>query len=169
MYKPIRTKIIGYTLRFADENDVPIILEFIKELADYEKLSHEVVADEERLKQSLFGDAPMAEVLIAEYLTKPVGFCLFFHNYSTFLGKPGIYIEDIYVRLEHRGQGFGKSILAFLANLAVERDCGRIEWSVLDWNINALNFYNDLGATAMDGWTVYRITNESLINLSKEF
>jgi GNAT superfamily N-acetyltransferase len=169
MSRPIRTKIIGLTLRFASEEDIPVILDFIKELADYEKLSHEVIATEEKLKRSLFGDNPIAEVIIAEYLTKPVGFCLFFHNFSTFLGRPGIYIEDIYIRLEYRGQGFGKSILAFIAKLAVERDCGRIEWSVLDWNINALNFYNDLGASAMDGWTVYRIAENSLINLSKEF
>jgi len=169
MTNEFRTKIIGLNLRFATEDDVPAILEFIKELAEYEKLSHEVIATEEKLKRSLFGDKPIAEVIIAEYLTKPVGFCLFFHNFSSFLGRPGIYIEDIYIRLEHRGLGFGKSILAFLAKLAIERDCGRIEWSVLDWNINALNFYNDLGAVAMDGWTVYRISKDSLLNLSKEF
>jgi GNAT superfamily N-acetyltransferase len=169
MNRPIQTKIIGLSLRFAIEDDVPVILEFIKELADYEKLSHEVVATEEKLKESLFGDSQVAEVLIAEYLTKPVGFCLFFYNYSTFLGQPGIYIEDIYIKLEHRGLGFGKSILVYLAKLAVERNCGRIEWSVLDWNINALNFYNDLGASAMDGWTNFRITGENLSNLSTEF
>jgi GNAT superfamily N-acetyltransferase len=169
MNRPIRTKIIGLTLRFAIEDDVPEILKFIKELADYEKLSHEVVATEEKLRKSLFGENPIAEIIIAEYLTKPVGFCLFFHNYSTFLGQPGIYIEDIYIRLEHRGIGYGKSILSYLAKLALERNCGRIEWSVLDWNINALNFYNDLGATALDGWTVYRITEDALTNLSKEF
>ena len=168
MQKPIRTKIIGLTLRFASEDDIAVILEFIKELADYEKLSHEVVATEDLLRKSLFGKKPVAEVIIAEYLTKPVGFCLFFHNFSTFLGRPGIYIEDIYIRLEHRGQGFGKLLLAYVAKLALERDCGRIEWSVLDWNINALNFYNDLGASAMDGWTIYRIANKSLSELSKE-
>jgi len=168
MYRPIRTKIIGFTLRFASEDDIPAILEFIKELAEYEKLSHEVIATEELLKDSLFGDKPVAEVIIAEYLTKPVGFCLFFHNFSTFLGRPGIYIEDIYIKLEHRGQGFGKSMLAYLAKLAIERGCGRIEWSVLDWNINALNFYNDLGASAIDGWTVYRITDKSLTDLANE-
>jgi GNAT superfamily N-acetyltransferase len=169
MPRPIRTKIIGLSLRFANENDVPVILEFINELAEYEKLSHEVVATEENLKKSLFEEQTNVEVIIAEYLTKPVGFCLFFHNFSTFLGKPGIYIEDIYIRLEHRGLGFGKSILCFLAKLAMERDCGRIEWSILDWNINALNFYNDLGASALDGWTVYRISEDSLSDLSKEF
>jgi len=169
MPRPIRTKIIGLTLRFAEEYDVPVILEFIKELADYEKLSHEVVATEEKLKKSLFGENSFAEVIIAEYLTKPVGFCLFFHNYSTFLGRPGIYIEDIYIKLEHRGLGFGKSILAYLAKLAVERDCGRIEWSVLDWNINALNFYNDLGAEPMNEWTVFRISGDTISQLSMEF
>lgn len=169
MPRPIQTKIIGLSLRFATEDDVPVILEFIKELAEYEKLSHKVVATEEKLKKSLFGEQSVAEVIIVEYLTKPVGYCLFFHNFSTFLGQPGIYIEDIYVRLEHRGLGFGKSILTYLAKLAVERDCGRIEWSVLDWNINALNFYNDLGASAMDGWTVYRISEDALSDLSKEF
>jgi GNAT superfamily N-acetyltransferase len=168
MQRPIQTKIIGLSLRFASEDDIPVILEFITELAEYEKLSHEVVATERLLKDSLFGDKPVAEVIIAEYLTKPVGFCLFFHNYSTFLGQPGIYLEDIYIRLEHRGQGYGKSMLAYLAKLAMERGCGRIEWSVLDWNINALNFYNDLGASALDGWTVYRITKDSLSDLSKE-
>ena len=169
MPRPIQTKIIGLTLRFAEEKDVPVILEFIKELADYEKLAHEVVATEEKLQKSLFNDNPFAEVIIAEYLTKPVGFCLFFHNFSTFLGRPGIYIEDIYIKLEHRGLGFGKSILAYLAKLAEERDCGRIEWSVLDWNINALNFYNDLGAEPMNEWTVFRISGDALSQLSMEF
>jgi GNAT superfamily N-acetyltransferase len=169
MSRSIQTKIIGLTLRFAETKDVPIILEFIKELADYEKLSHEVVATEEKLSKSLFGDRPFVEVIIADYLTKPVGFSLFFHNFSTFLGQPGIYIEDIYIKPEHRGMGIGKTILVFLARLAVERGCGRIEWSVLDWNINALNFYNELGAQAMDGWTVYRLSGETLTNLSKEY
>jgi GNAT superfamily N-acetyltransferase len=169
MSRPIQTKIIGLTLRFAEANDVPVILELIKELADYEKLSHEVVATEENLKKSLFGDHPLAEVIIADYLSKPVGFSLFFHNFSTFLGQPGIYIEDIYIKAEHRGMGIGKTILVSLARLAVERGCGRIEWSVLDWNINALNFYNDLGARAMDGWTVFRLTGEKLSNLSKDY
>lgn len=168
MSRPIRTKIIGLTLRFATADDVPVILEFIKELADYEKLSHEVVATEEKLKGSLFGERPVAEVIICEYMTKPVGFSLFFHNFSTFLGQPGIYIEDIYIMPEHRGKGFGKTILIYLARLAIERGCGRIEWSVLDWNINALNFYNDLGAQAMDGWTVFRLTGNTLTNLSNE-
>jgi len=168
MSRPFRTKIIGFTLRFVTIDDVPVILEFIKELAEYEKLSHEVIATEENLRKSLFGEQPAAEVIIADYLTKPVGYCLFFRNFSTFLGKPGIYIEDIYIKPEHRGRDFGKSILTYIANMAIERDCGRLEWSVLDWNINALNFYNDLGARAMDGWTVLRIDGDKLSELSKE-
>ena len=168
MSRPFRTKIIGLTLRFATIDDVPDILDLIKELADYEKLSHEVVATEEKLKESLFGERPVAEVIIADYMTKPVGFSLFFHNFSTFLGQPGIYIEDIYIKPEQRGMGIGKTILVYLAGLAIERGCGRIEWSVLDWNINALNFYNGLGARAMDGWTVFRLTGETLSRLSNE-
>jgi GNAT superfamily N-acetyltransferase len=168
MYRPIRTKIIGLTLRFATVEDIPVILEFIKELADYEKLTHEVVATEEKLKESLFGERPIAEVIIADYLSNPVGFTLFFHNFSTFLGRPGIYIEDIFIRPEHRGIGIGRTILVYLAKLALERDCGRLEWSVLDWNINAINFYNELGAQAMDEWTVFRITRDTLSDLSKE-
>ena len=169
MSRSIQTKIIGLTLRFAETKDVPIILEFIKELAEYEKLSHEVVATEEKLNKSLFGARPLAEVIIADYLTKPVGFSLFFHNFSTFLGQPGIYIEDIYIKPDHRGRGIGKTILVYLAKLAIERGCGRIEWSVLDWNINALNFYNELGAQAMDGWTVFRLSAETLSHLSKDY
>lgn len=161
----IQTKIIGLTLRFAVIEDVPIILKLIKELAEYEKLSHEVVATEEKLSKSLFGDQPAPEVIIADYLTKPVGFSLFFHNFSTFLGQRGIYIEDIYVKQEYRGMGIGKTMLVYLAKLAEERECGRIEWSVLDWNINALNFYNELGAQAMDGWTVFRLSGERLSKL----
>ncbi len=169
MNRPFKTKIIGLTLRFATADDVPVILELIKELADYEKLSHEIVATEEMLRKSLFGERPVAEVIIADYLTKPVGFSLFFHNFSTFLGRPGIYIEDIYIKPEHRGMGIGKTILSYLATLAAERDCGRLEWCVLDWNINALNFYNDLGVQAMDEWTVFRISGDTLSNLSGEF
>jgi GNAT superfamily N-acetyltransferase len=164
----IQTKIIGLTLRFAVPEDVPVILELIKELAEYEKLSDQVVATAEKLTNSLFGDQPAPEVIIAEYLSKPVGFSLFFHNFSTFLGQRGIYIEDIYVKQDYRSMGIGKSILVYLAKLAVERGCGRIEWSVLDWNINALNFYNELGAQAMEGWTVFRLTGERLSKLSKE-
>jgi len=168
MSRPIKTKIIGLTLRFAAIDDVPVILELIKELADYEELSHEVIATEEKLKESLFGEHPVAEVIIADYFTKPVGFSLFFHNFSTFLGQPGIYIEDIYIKPEHRSMGIGRTILVYLAQLAMERGCGRIEWSVLDWNINALNFYKELGAKAMDGWTVFRLTGKTLSSLSHE-
>jgi len=169
MSKRINTNIIELSLRFATPDDIPVILEFIKELADFEKLSHEVVATEKMLKKSLFGERPMAEVIIADYLSKPVGFSLFFHNFSTFLGRPGLYIEDLYIKPEHRGMGIGKTILKYLAKLAVERDCGRLEWWVLNWNINALNFYNELGAQAMDQWTVFRITGETLSNLSESY
>ncbi len=146
--------------------DVPTILGFIRELADYEKLRHEAVASEEDLRRTLFGERPYAEVRIARLGGEPVGFALFFHNYSTFLGKPGIYLEDLFVSVEHRGRGVGKALLVHLAALAVERGCGRFEWSVLDWNEPAIRFYKALGAVAMDEWTVYRVTGTALDELA---
>ncbi len=156
-------------LRIAEEKDVAVILNFIKELAEYEKLSHEVNANEELLRKTLFGDKKFAEVIIAEYKNEPAGFALFFHNYSTFLGKPGIYLEDLFVKVDLRGKGIGKILLAYLGKLAVERDCGRIEWAVLDWNEPSINFYKNLGAKPMDEWTVFRVAGDSIKNLAEMF
>lgn len=164
----INTKYKDFKIRFAVESDVKLILDFIKELADYEKLIHEVVATEEILSASLF-ERKAAEVIIAEYKGEPIGFALFFHNFSTFLGRPGIYLEDLYIRSEMRGRGYGKTLLAFLAKLAIERNCGRFEWWCIDWNEPSINFYKSIGAIPMDEWTVFRVHNEALINLAKEF
>lgn len=149
-------------IRAATAADAPQILAFIKALAVYEKLEHMVVADVALLQKTLFGERPTAEVRLAEWQGKPAGFALFFHNYSTFLGKPGIYLEDLFVLPEFRGKGIGKALLIHLAQLAVERDCGRLEWSVLDWNTPAIEFYQSLGAVPMDEWTVYRVTGDAL-------
>jgi GNAT superfamily N-acetyltransferase len=155
-------------IRNAQESDVPVILELIQGLAEYEKLPHEVVATEERLRQTLFGRKPSAEVLIADYDEAPAGFALFFHNYSTFLAQPGIYLEDLYINPSLRRKGIGKALLKKLAQIAVERDCGRLEWSVLDWNESARTFYRTLGAVPMEEWTVFRLTGEPLRTLGKE-
>ncbi len=144
-------------IRFATENDVPLILRFIRELAEYERLAHAVVATEDTIRRTLFGNPRFAEVLIGEADGEPVGFSLFFHNYSTFLGQPGIYLEDLYVRPELRGRGYGRQLLARLAEVARERNCGRLEWAVLNWNEDAIRFYRSLGARPMDEWTVYRL------------
>ncbi len=157
----------NFAIRFAKREDTKLILNFIKELAEYEKLLNEVVADEETLESSLF-DKQIAEVIIGEYNNIPVGFALFFHNFSTFIGKPGIYLEDLYVRPEYRGKGFGKKLLAYLANLCIKRDCGRLEWWVLDWNKPSIDFYKSIGAVAMDEWTTYRMTGDAIKNLAKE-
>jgi GNAT superfamily N-acetyltransferase len=154
------------SIRPAQPGDESLILGFVKELADYEKLSHEVVASNEDYTSALFADKPCAEVVIAELNQKPVGMALFFHNFSTFLGRPGIYLEDLYVQPESRGFGVGKRLLQHLAGIAVERNCGRLEWSVLDWNEPAIRFYESLGAIPMDEWTVNRVTGESLLKLS---
>lgn len=152
-------------IRTATEKDVPTIFEFIKELAEYENMSSDVIATEELLKQNIF-DKKLAEVIIAEYDEKPVGFALFFHNFSTFLGKGGIYLEDLYVKPEIRNKGIGKILLSYLAQLALERDCGRLEWSCLDWNEPSISFYKERGAQPMDEWTVYRVTGDKLKNLA---
>jgi GNAT superfamily N-acetyltransferase len=149
-------------VREASADDVPLILTLIGELAQYERLSHEVVATEDALQEWLFGEKPVAEVLIAEHRGTAVGFALFFHSFSTFLGRPGIYLEDLYVRPMFRGRGVGKGMLVHLAKLAKERGCGRLEWSVLDWNEPSIKFYESLGAVAMDDWTVHRVTGEAL-------
>ncbi len=155
-------------LRTATERDVPLILSFVRELAEYERLSHEVVATEELLRASLFGERPAAEVVIGNYGGEPAGFALFFHNFSTFLGRPGIYLEDLYVTPGLRDRGVGRAMLAYLAKLAKERDCGRLEWSVLDWNEPAIKLYKSIGATPMDAWTVFRVTGETLEGLAEE-
>ena len=146
--------------------DVPVILTFIRGLAEYEKLAHACVATEEALRRTLFGERPAAEVLIARLGEMPVGFALFFQSYSTFLAKPGIYLEDLFVLPEHRGRGAGKALLARLAQIARERDCGRLEWSVLDWNAPAIEFYQRLGATVMPDWRVCRMTPEQFERLA---
>src|SRR5271166_5559353 len=150
----------------ATEADTGVILELIRGLAEYEKLSHQVIATEERLRQSLFGAHPAAEVLLANYGEECAGFALFFQNYSTFLAQPGIYLEDLFVKPHLRGKGIGLALLAQLASLAVARGCGRMEWEVLDWNEPSINFYKKLGAVPMDDWTRYRLTGPVLERLS---
>src|SRR6266566_2973182 len=145
-------------IRPATAADTPTICQLIRALADYERLAHAVVLDEVRLREHLFGPRPFAEVLLAEEEGEVTGFALFFHNYSTFLGTPTIYLEDLFVRPEHRGKGHGKALLAALARLATEQGCGRLEWSVLNWNQPAIDFYKSLGAVPMKEWTVYRLT-----------
>jgi GNAT superfamily N-acetyltransferase len=152
----------------ATERDLPIILELIHALAAYEKLAHEVTATEQRLRETLFGDHPVAEVLLAHHQSECAGFAVFFTSYSTFLAQPGIYIEDLYVYPHLRGKGIGLALLKHLAALAVERGSGRFEWSVLDWNRPAIRFYQKLGAIPMDEWTGYRLTGEALQRLAGE-
>lgn len=158
----------GLEIREATEGDVPLILSFIRELAEYERLSDEVVATEEVLRESLFGERTGAEVVIGYDDGDPAGFALFFHNFSTFLGRPGLYLEDLYVKPEKRGRGIGRALLVHLAKLAKERGCGRMEWAVLDWNEPAIKVYEGVGARPMDEWTVYRVTGEALKNLAAE-
>ena len=155
-----------FETRPATEHDVALILAFIKKLAVYERMAHEVVATEELLRETLFGERRSAEVVFGYYHAEPVAFALFFHNFSTFLGRPGIYLEDLYVEEQYRGKGFGKLMLAYLARLAVERKCGRLEWWVLDWNEPAIQFYQKLGAVPMSDWTVFRVTGEALTTLA---
>ena len=150
-----------FQIRFADRADVPLILDFVRELAEYERLADEVVATEDLLSEWLF-EKEKAEALIGELDGNPVAFALFFHNFSTFLGRAGIYLEDLYVRPEARGIGIGKAMLKHIAKLTVERGCGRLEWWCLDWNQNSISFYLSLGAEAMDDWTVYRLTGDTL-------
>ena len=169
MAATIKTNLPEISLRFAEETDAELILGLIRALAEFEKLSHEVTADIDSLRRSLFGSRRVAEVLIADYAGRPAGFALFFHNFSTFLGKPGIYLEDLFIKPEFRGKGIGREMLAFLAKLAVERGCGRLEWAVLNWNTRAIDFYKRLGAQPMDDWTVFRLTGKSLDELADLF
>lgn len=152
--------------RYAERKDIALILKFIRELADYEKMLNEVVADEKTLEEWLF-DKQKAEVIFAVEKNVEVGFALFFHNFSTFLGRSGIYLEDLYVKPECRGKGYGKAILKKLASIAVERGCGRLEWWCLDWNKPSIDFYLSLGAEPMSDWTVYRIAGNTLTQLAE--
>lgn len=161
-----KTDIEGFTLREAAAEDVPVLLSLIRELAVYEKLTDQVTATEESMKLSLFGIRPGAEALLGELHGEPVAYAVYFHNYSTFAGRLGLYLEDVYVKPELRGRGMGKSILSFLARLAKERGCARFEWSVLDWNEPSIRFYRSLGAVPLDGWTIFRMTGEALDRLA---
>jgi len=160
-------KIADFEIKPATKKDVPVILTFIKELAEYERLSHTVVATEDILRQSLFEGNQFAEVVIGYYEEKPVGFALFFHNFSTFLGRPGLYLEDLYVKPGFRGKGIGRTMLRYLAKLARDRNCGRFEWAVLDWNEPAIKFYKGLGAVALEDWTKFRVSGEALERLAE--
>jgi len=146
----------------ATERDLSLVLSFIRKLAEYEKLSHQVVATEDLLREGLFGQRRVAEVVLAYLDDEPVGFALYFHNFSTFVGRAGIYLEDLFVEPHHRGKGVGKALLAYVANLAVERKCGRFEWAVLDWNTPSIEFYKSLGAVPLDDWTLFRLTGDAL-------
>lgn len=158
----------GLTIRSATIDDAPLVLMLIRGLAEYERLAHEAVATEADIRESLFGTRPAAEVLIAETGGEPAGFALFFHNYSTFLGRRGLYLEDLFVFPAFRGRGIGRALMVRLAQIAVERNCGRFEWWVLAWNEPSIRFYESLGARAMSDWTVYRLTGEPLKQLARE-
>ena len=153
------------SIRSATKEDVPLIIVFIRKLSEYERLAHQVEATEEVLRSSLFGPTPRAEVLLAFAGEQPAGFALFFHNFSTFVGRSGLYLEDIYVNEEFRGRGIGRALFARLAEIALERDCRRFEWAVLDWNESAIRFYEALGAEPMSDWRIYRLSGEPLKRL----
>jgi len=157
---------VSLQIRKATEADVPVIVWFIRQLAEYERLLQEAVMTEETLRESLFGSRPSAEVLLGYYQDKPVTFAVFFHNFSTFLGRRGIYLEDLFVIPEMRGKGFGRALLVHLAQIARERNCGRFEWAVLDWNEPAIEFYKRLGAVPMSEWTIFRVTGKALDRLA---
>jgi GNAT superfamily N-acetyltransferase len=155
-----------FQIESATDGDVPLILRLIKGLAEYEQLSEAVTATEAQLRESLFGPRPAAEVLIGYAERQPAGFAVFFQNFSTFLGRPGIYLEDLYVVPEWRGRGLGRRLLSHLAAIALARGCGRVEWAVLDWNDPAIRFYKSLGARSMDDWTIFRVTGHALERLA---
>ena len=159
---------MSVTIRPAERADVPVIAELIRGLAVYERLENEVTMTESLLEQSLFGERPYAETLLAELDGRPVGFALYFHNFSTFLGRPGLYLEDLFVQPEHRGHGVGRALLRRLAQVALERGCARLEWVVLDWNESAIGFYEKLGAKPNSEWTTYRLTGDPLRALAGE-
>ncbi len=156
-----------FEIRPARVEDVPIILELIRDLATYERAPHEVTATEEQLLDVLFGERPAADVLLAFEEESPVGFAVYFYNFSTWLGQPGLYLEDLFVKPEKRGKGYGRALLVELAKIALDRGCGRMEWAVLDWNEPAINFYRTLGAKPMDEWTVFRLTRDGIAKLAK--
>ena len=157
-----------FEIRLVAPGDVPLVYAFIRELAEYERLSQQVTATEADIRNALFGERPVAEALLAYYKNEPVGFAVYFTSFSTFVGRPGIYLEDIYIKPDMRGKGFGRALLVYLARLARQRHCGRMEWSVLDWNEPAIKFYKNLGAQAMDEWTVYRLTGKALERLAED-
>ncbi len=156
-----------FTIRPANIADIPLILQLIRDLATYERAPNDVTATEEQLGQVLFGDKPSAEVVLGFEGEWPVGFAVFFHNFSTWLGRPGLYLEDLFVQPEKRGRGYGRALLAHLAGIARERGCGRMEWAVLDWNDPAIQFYRKLGATPMEEWTVFRLTSDGISKLAQ--
>ena len=162
------TDTTGLVIRSAAADDVPLVLSLIKELAEYEQMADQVVATEANVSRALFGATPHAEAVVATLGDTPVGFALFFHSFSTFLAKPGLYLEDLYVRPDFRGRGFGRRLLRHLARLAKQRDCGRFEWAVLDWNELAIRSYRRAGAVPMDEWTVFRVTGDALDRLATE-
>jgi len=159
---------VSLQIRKATESDVPVIAWFIRQLAEYERLLDGVTMTEETLRQSLFGQRVCAEVLLGYYHDKPVGFAVYFHNFSTFLGKPGLYLEDLFVIPDMRGKGFGRALLVRLAKIAHERGCGRFEWAVLDWNESSIQFYKKLGAVPMNEWTTFRVTGDALERLAEQ-
>jgi len=159
---------LALSIRPAELADVPVVASLIRQLARFEKLEHEVVLTEELLKAGLFGARPYAEALLAEEDGQAIGFALFYHNFSTFLARPGMYLEDLFLLPDHRGRGVGRALLAHLARIAVERGCGRLEWAVLNWNQEAVRFYERLGARPNSEWTVYRLTGEALRALGRE-
>ena len=157
---------MALTISPAAQSDVPLILSFIRKLAEYEKLAHEFAATEDGLREALFGERPYAEVVLAYVDGAPAGFALFFHNFSTFWGRPGIYLEDLFVDPEHRGKGAGKALLAHVAKMAVERGCSHLQWAVLDWNEPSIRFYKSLGAKPKDEWTLFRLSGDALNQLA---
>ena len=163
----MRTETKNFTIRPATIVDVPIILQLIRDLATYERAPNEVAATEEQLVDVLFGERPVAEVLLAFEDEMPIGFAVFFHNFSTWLGRPGLYLEDLFVKPEARGKGYGRALLIHLAKIARDRGCGRMEWAVLDWNGPAIQFYRKLGAKPMDEWTVFRLTTDGIAKLAQ--
>jgi len=160
-----KQKTTGFTLRPAEERDMPRLYELIRELATYEKILHDLMATEELLQQAIF-ERKVAEVLMAEYNGEPVGYAMYYYNFSSFIGLPGLYLEDIYIRPQYRGKGFGKITLAKLAQIAIEKNCWGMEWTVLDWNQPSVDFYESLGAVHRKGWLIYRLKDEALDNLA---
>jgi GNAT superfamily N-acetyltransferase len=158
----------NFKIRPARVEDVPVILQLVRDLATYERAPHEVIATEEQLADVLFGERAAAEVLLAFEGESAIGFAVFFHNFSTWLGRPGVYLEDLFVKPENRGKGYGRALLVELAKIAMDRGCGRLEWAVLDWNEPAMKFYRALGAKPMDEWTVFRLTRDGIERLAKE-